>query len=186
MLAATVCPWSTLREMTMPSIGAMIVVYPRLTFWLFSCARACSQAGLGRLDLRLGRSHVDFRGLELGFRNQLLRRHLLARDPASAWRRRAPPCSRSRSASARITLALCCSICVCDQLRIQPGDDLPLLDDRVEVRVTAPGRRRRPACRRRRSRPLRACRSRRPSRRRLRARAPGSMTVGSTLPVVTL
>jgi hypothetical protein len=33
--AATVCPTSTLREMTMPLIGETIVVYPRLTrAWL--------------------------------------------------------------------------------------------------------------------------------------------------------
>ena len=40
-LAATVCPRSTEREMTTPSIGARIVVCSRSTFAASSAARAC-------------------------------------------------------------------------------------------------------------------------------------------------
>jgi hypothetical protein len=104
MLAATVCPWSTLREMTMPSIGARMTVCPRLTFCVFSCDQGLHQSGFRRLDLRLLRLHVQFRRVELG---------------------------RAESG----LLARCCSICGLDQRRVEPGDDLPLLDDRVEVGV---------------------------------------------------
>ena len=39
MLAATVCPTSTCRAMTMPSMGAVMTVWPRLTSLWFSDAR---------------------------------------------------------------------------------------------------------------------------------------------------
>ena len=39
MLAATVCPTSTCRAMTMPSIGAVMTVCPRLTSLWFNDAR---------------------------------------------------------------------------------------------------------------------------------------------------
>ena len=39
-LAATVCPTSTLREITVPSIGDSMVVYSRFTWACVSCALA--------------------------------------------------------------------------------------------------------------------------------------------------
>ncbi len=46
MLAATVWPGSTLREMTMPSIGALITVWPRLTCCVFRSALRLDQRRL--------------------------------------------------------------------------------------------------------------------------------------------
>ena len=41
--AATVCPTSTLREMTTPSMGEMMLVYERFTWAWWSCAAACAR-----------------------------------------------------------------------------------------------------------------------------------------------
>ena len=77
MLAATVCPASTLREITIPSIGARWWWYPRLTRWLLSCA-GLDHGSLRGLELGLRRLDVDLGGLEVcpGIRSlrQLLRR----------------------------------------------------------------------------------------------------------------
>jgi hypothetical protein len=44
--AATVCPTSTLREMTTPSMGEMMFVYERLTCAWLRAARVCSSCAL--------------------------------------------------------------------------------------------------------------------------------------------
>ena len=112
MLAATVWPTSTLREMTMPSMGASMTVCSRLTsFWL-SEACDCVTARLRRLDLGLGRPHGHLGGLEV------LRRHELARRPgsrsasASLCASSSATFRRSRSACARTRFARACSIWV--------------------------------------------------------------------------
>ena len=59
-LAATVCPTSTLREMTMPSIGEVIVQWSRSTFafcsapsLIFTLACAWCKVGLGLVEIGL-------------------------------------------------------------------------------------------------------------------------------------
>jgi len=44
--AATVCPVSTLREITTPSMGEMMLVYERFTCAVLSCAAACASCAL--------------------------------------------------------------------------------------------------------------------------------------------
>ena len=91
--AATVCPTSTLREMTTPSIGETMVVYERLT-----CAWLSERAGLLRARLR----HVDpgardaavrLRGVHVRLRREALLVERLSR-------------AKTRSASSRLRLRL--------------------------------------------------------------------------------
>ena len=54
MLAATVWPVSTAREMTMPSIGDVMMVCARFTLAWLRLAFACATDACGRPHLRVG------------------------------------------------------------------------------------------------------------------------------------
>ena len=92
------------------------------------------QARFRRPDLRVRRPHIDFSGLQLGPRNQLLVRHLLRAIELLLGILERDFQARQVRLRALHVCGLLLDLCL-DQLWIETGDDLPLLDDRVEVGV---------------------------------------------------
>ena len=111
MLAATVCPTSTLREITMPSMGEVIIVWPRFTFAWFNEASAwviCAReerncASANRASTCAASSSLA--GIRLRAERPLARASFVSASSMAIVR-------RSTSACARIRLALDCSTCV--------------------------------------------------------------------------
>jgi hypothetical protein len=89
MLAATVCPTSTLREITIPSMGALMIVWPRLTVFWFSDARAwtvCARAALTPASAaRAFASAVSRSVVGISFCSDSSRARLSLRWASSAW-----------------------------------------------------------------------------------------------------
>ena len=77
MLAATVWPTSTLREMTRPSIGARDDRVLKVDVVLVERRPRLRDLRLRGADLRVDRSDVDLRRLEVALRDQLPARQLL-------------------------------------------------------------------------------------------------------------
>ena len=134
MPALTVWPGSTAREITMPSMGAAITVWARLTCAVFNCDLAwISPASDDRIcafaELTVTSAvSSSVRGSNC-FSNRTFARSSFCSASASATLR------RSRSASALVTLARCCSICVCTSVGSIRAMTCPFLHDVVEVGV---------------------------------------------------
>ncbi len=145
MLAATVWPTSTLRWVTMPSMGATIMVWSRLTFDWFTDASDCETAASACVTLaccdarRLGRIDGDFGGVEIALRDQVARRQLHGSRKLLLRIQKLHPCAlelaqRPRQVGARLNqVGLHLLELRVEQRRVQTRDHLALLDDGVEV-----------------------------------------------------
>ena len=146
MLAATVWPTSTLREITRPSIGALITVCSRFTwFWLSRGFGLRDRRlhlgdggllrldrGLGRVDGRLGGVEIALRqkaprGQFLGARVLLLRVDQLNATPVEVALGLGEVRVRLRQVGPRL-LGL-----GFEQRRVEAREHLTLLHERVEV-----------------------------------------------------
>ena len=79
--AATVCPTSTLREMTVPSMGEMMSVYERFVCAWWSCASVCATDAAATSTCAAVTCMFDSRVVDVLLRGQvLLEQRLLARD----------------------------------------------------------------------------------------------------------
>jgi hypothetical protein len=124
MLAATVWPTSTLRATTMPSIGAVMIVWPRLTCACSSCAFAwticasadftCASAWLAAVPA-VSRSDAEMSCCAL---SSLARRSLACVSRTSTAARSASACSFATVALALFDLRL-------EERRVQHGNHLP-------------------------------------------------------------
>ena len=111
MLAATVWPTSTLREMTMPSIGASMTVCWRLTSFWFSDALDCVRlASDDLIEASADRTATWADSSSCGATS--LRAARLSDRFSFTFASSSETFRRSRSACARMTLARACSIWV--------------------------------------------------------------------------
>ena len=134
MLAATVWPTSTLREMTMPSIGAVIDGVAQVDLGL-------AERGPRLRHLRLRRLRATRRPAAVATRadsSSLAGRSCCAAQRLGAAlldaaRRRARPAPARRRPAAAAAWPAPARPALWKQRRLEPGDDLPLAHLRVEV-----------------------------------------------------
>ena len=131
-LAATVCPTSTLREITMPSIGEVITVFERLTRAWFSDGAGLGHGGLCRTHLRRRGVTRHLGGVELVGRDELPRESSLARGELHLGvGQRHSRAIEVRLGLDQVRLRLLDRAVI--ERRLEAGEHLALTDDGIEV-----------------------------------------------------
>ena len=134
--AATVCPTSTLREITMPSMGETMLVYERFTCGEVQLRGRLREGRVRGVDGGVRGRRVRLGRVEVGLRGEVLILEGLGAGVAAGRRRVRSPAAVTTPALAWRKLAWACCDGRLEDLRIDLGDELALLHLRVEVGIS--------------------------------------------------